>query len=244
MQPGLAARQSIGIPIAFFERGKGAGAVYLRLQAAGCVALVCFVSPLTLLWAQAGQAAKSGADRSIPLPTSVTPPPMTVGQKFRYRLKHSFDLEHIARCVAGAALDQARDHPSDWGRGWDSFGVRVTSHLGQHLIREQIMFGVEALDHETPGHIRSSRTGFTNRLKDAVKYTFVSSSDSGRMMPAYSRFVGAYGAGYISRAWYPPEFHTVSSGFYTGTESLGIDVGMNVLREFYPDIKKKIFHRP
>jgi hypothetical protein len=217
--------------------------VYLRVPGSCCLA-VCFVLPSTALHAQEVAPAQSGADRSIALPASVAPAGMTVGQKFRYRLKHSFDVEHVARSVAGAALDEAREHPAGWGRGWDSFGVRVTSHLGQHLIKEQIMFGVEALDHETPGHLRSRRTGFKNRLKDAIKYTFVSASDSGGMMPAYSRFAGAYGAAFISRTWYPREYHTLSSGLYTGTSSLGIDVGLNVLREFYPDIKKKVFRRP
>jgi hypothetical protein len=208
------------------------------VSTAACFVLACLVSEPAPLHAQ------DEANRSIALPATAVPqPPMTLGEKFRYRLKHSFDAEHAIRSVAGAALDEAREHPSAWGRGWDSFGVRVTSHLGQHIINEQIMFAVEALDHQTPGHLRSRRTGFTNRLKDAMKYTFISSSDSGKLMPAYSRFAGAYGAAFISRAWFPKEYHTLSSGFYTGTTSLGIDVGWNVLREFYPDIKRAVFHR-
>jgi len=220
------------------------GMVYVKIPGVCFLVIACF-APSTLLWAQEPNAATSAADRSIAVPaTVVSAPPMTVGQKFRYRLKHSFDLEHLSRSVAGASFDEARGNPSGWGRGWDSFGVRVTSHIGQHLVKEQLMFGVEALDHETPGHLRSRRTGIKDRLKDAIKYTFISSSDSGKLMPAYSRFVGAYGAAFISRTWYPSEFHTFSSGMYTGTASLGIDVGLNVLREFYPDIKKKLFHRP
>jgi hypothetical protein len=63
-------------------------------------------------------------------------------------------------------------------------------------------------------------------------------------MPAYSRLVGAYGSAYISRQWYPPEYHTAAAGFYAGSTSLGVDIGLNVLREFLPDIKKKVFRRP
>ena len=55
--------------------------------------------------------------------------------------------------------------------------------------------------------------------------------DDGGQMPAYSRFIGDYGAG---REWYPTRFHNVAQGIDAGSVSLGIDVGMNVAREFMP----------
>ena len=53
-------------------------------------------------------------------------------------------------------------------------------------------------------------------------------------MFAYSRLIGDYGAGFISREWYPDRFHNVQQGIEAGSVSLGIDVRMNVLREFMP----------
>jgi hypothetical protein len=69
-----------------------------------------------------------------------------------------------------------------------------------------------------------------------------SGTDDGKFMPAYSRFIGAYGAAYIARTWYPPQYQTFMSGFKAGSESLGFDVATNLLREFWPDIKKR-FHK-
>jgi hypothetical protein len=182
-------------------------------------------------------------DRSMAVPASVVrKPPMTVAQKFRYHIRHSFDGMEAVRAVAGGAFDEARDHPAGWGTGWDSYGVRVASHFGQHLMKEQIEFGMQALDHESPLHLRSQRSGFKNRVIDAVRYTFVASNDSEKMVPAYSRFVADYGAAFISRAWYPREYHTVRAGLSAGSTALGVDVGMNLLREFGPEIKKA-FHR-
>jgi hypothetical protein len=232
-------RPSIGIQIAALRSERER----VRIPGSFCLA-ICVALASTALRAQQLEPTQSGAERSIALPAKFEPAGMTVGQKFRYRLQHSFDLEHVGRSLAGAALDEARNHPAGWGQGWDSFGVRVTSHLGQHVIKQQIMFGVEALAHQSPEHLRSRRTGFKNRLGDSIKYSFMASSDTGKLMPAYARFAGAYGAAYISRAWYPREYHTFNSGFYTGTVSLGIDVGLNVFREFYPDIKRKVFGRP
>jgi hypothetical protein len=150
-------------------------------------------------------------------------------------VERSVEPTEIARVAIGAALDQARTYPTEWGQGWDAFGVRVASGFGQHLIKEQIEFGVWAIDGEDPRHRRSGLHGFWPRTRYAVIHTFVARRDDGGQMPAISRFVGDYGAGFISREWYPSRFHTVQQGFDAGTVSLGIDVGMSVLREFLPE---------
>ena len=74
--------------------------------------------------------------------------------------------------------------------------------------------------------------------------TFVCANDNGKLVPAYSRFVADYGAAFTSRAWYPREYHNVEAGLSTGSVALGVDIGMNFLREFGPDIKRRVFHRP
>lgn len=111
----------------------------------------------------------------------------------------------------------------------------MASGFGQHLVKEQIEFGIWAVDHEDPRHRRSHLHGFWPRTKWAVVHTFVAQRDGGGEMPAYSRFIGDYGAGFISREWYPTRFHNFQQGMDAGTVSLGLDVGMNVVREFIPN---------
>ncbi len=159
---------------------------------------------------------------------------LTLDEKYRLSLKRTFDPVEIFRLSASAAINQGRNYPSEWGQGWDAFGVRIASQLGQQLVREQLEFGVWAVDHEDPRWHRSGLTGVWPRTRYAIVHTFIAKSDSGTTMPAYSRFVGDYGAGFISRRWYPDRFHTVGQGLEAGTISLGFDVGMNVVREFWP----------
>lgn len=159
---------------------------------------------------------------------------LTLREKYQLALKRTFEPAEILRLSVSAAWNQKRNYPSEWGQGWDAFGVRMASQVGQQMVREQIEFGVWAFDHEDPRYRRSGLTGVWPRTRFAVIHTFVTRSDSGNAMPAYSRFVGDYGAGFISRQWYPDRFHTVGQGLESGTISLGFDVGMNVLREFWP----------
>jgi hypothetical protein len=149
-------------------------------------------------------------------------------------LHRSIDPTEFMRIALGAGLDQARDYPHEWGQGWDAFSVRMTSGFGQHLIKEQVEFCVWAIDHEDPRHYRSGLHGIWPRTRYAVIHTFVVRRDNGKQTLSYSRFIGDYGAGFISREWYPSRFHTVQQGIDAGSVSLGIDVGMNVLREFMP----------
>lgn len=206
--------------------------------------LVCiFLFPASLL-AQSNalgepqapsQAGPSGAGS---LPNTVpNQEPLTVGEKFKLSLKRSFDPLEFFRVSIGAGLDQWRDYPENWGGGWDSFGVRMASHLGQHLVKEEIEFGVEAFDHEDPRHRKSGLAGIWPRTRYAVVHTLLRQNDRGGLMPAYSRFVGDYGAGFISRQWYPARYQTVGQGLEAGTISLGLDVGMTVFREFWPSKK-------
>ena len=163
--------------------------------------------------------------------------PLTVGEKYQFTLRRSVDAGELMRIGAGASLDQARNDPREWGRGWDSYGVRMASHLGQHLLKEQIVFAVRALDHEDPRPILSGMTGFWPRTRFAVVHTFITRNDNGQSMPAYGRFAGDYAAGFVSRLWFPDRFHTAGAGFKARTGALAVDVGMNVLREFWPEIR-------
>ena len=115
---------------------------------------------------------------------------------------------------------------------------RYASHLGYYLIQRSIMFPVQAIDHEDTRYFRSKRTSFQGRIGDAFLHTIWRHNDSGGMMPAYSEFLGDYGAAALSRMWWPAHYHTASSILIAGSDTILVDAGINVLHEFAPDIKR------
>ncbi len=96
---------------------------------------------------------------------------MSVEEKLRYDGHHFFDIENIIFAGMGAALDQARNHPTEWGQGWGSYGQRYASHLGQYAIQRSIMFTVQAIDGEDTRYFASKRTSFQGRVGDAILHT-------------------------------------------------------------------------
>ena len=180
---------------------------------------------------QPGQAASSG-------PQSPQWSRLSIEDKLRYDARHFADVDNFVFAGIGAALDQWRDRPAEWGQGWGSYGERYASHIGQYAIQRSIMFPVQAIDHEDARYFRSKRSSFKGRLGDAFLHTVWRHSDSGGMMPAYSEFVADYGAAALSRLWWPQRFHHGSDIFVAGSDTILIDAGINVLHEFAPDVKR------
>lgn len=145
--------------------------------------------------------------------------------------------------AVGAAINQARNEPPEWGQGASAYGDRFASGFGQLLINRTIRFGVAAVDHEDPRFHLSNETGFWRRARSAALQTVIARTDSGRQIPAFSRFAGAYGAAFIANEWYPPARSTVGHALKMGSISLSTSAGWNVFREFWPDIKQHLFNR-
>lgn len=163
---------------------------------------------------------------------------LSVGEKLQYDWTHLFDPENLVFAAVGAALDQARNRPDQWGRGWDAFGERYASHVGSYLVQRSIMFTVQAIDHEEARYRPSTKTSYKGRVADALLHTVWRHNDSGGMMPAYSEFLGDYGAAAVSRMWWPSNYHKASSILIAGSNTVLIDAGINVFHEFKPDLKR------
>jgi len=162
---------------------------------------------------------------------------MNVKEKLRYDARHLFDIDNLVFAGIGAAIDQERDRPGQWGQGWGAFSERYASHIGQYLVQRSIMYPVRAIDHEDARFFRSKRTSYGGRAADAFLHTVWRHNDEGGMMPAYSEFVGDYGAAAVSRMWWPPSYHKASSIFVAGSDTILIDGAINLFHEFTPDIQ-------
>jgi hypothetical protein len=183
-------------------------------------------------------------DASSPAPSNTAGPyspqwkGLSVKEKLRYDWEHLFDVDNLVFAGIGAAFDQARDRPSEWGEGWGAFSERYASHVGYYIVQRSIMFPVQAIDHEDTRYFPSTRTSYKGRLGDAFLHTIWRHNDSGGMMPAYSEFLGDYSAAAVSRMWWPAHYRTGSSIFIAGSDTILVDAGINVFHEFKPDIKR------
>ena len=168
--------------------------------------------------------------------------PLTLEQKYLFTLNKVTGSGGLAVVLLKSSVDQLREMPHQWGDNGESFAVRTAARFGRSFVRQNLAFGVRALDGEDPRFFVSGHGGKWERTKYAIGRSFMVRNDRGNLMPAYSLLVSCYATPFIANEWRPDRM-SVPREFGSGTSALGFAVVSNVFQEFWPDIKKKL-HRP
>jgi hypothetical protein len=91
-----------------------------------------------------------------------------------------------------------------------------------------------------PRYDRCDCTSFLSRTGHAWRRVILSRSDAGTEMPAYSNFTGAFVTPMIVSQWAPDRFNTTGNKLQSASLDLAWRGVTNMLREFWPDVKKKM----
>jgi len=167
---------------------------------------------------------------------------LTVADKFTIYTKKTYGPGAVLKSGVIAGISQARNRPAEWGQGWDAYGDRFGSSMGQRAVANTVSFGVGALRGEDPRYFPSGQAGISARIGSALTQTFVVHTDHGGRTVAIGRIAGAFGGGFVSRTWKPEDHGLIRPGFQSGAISLAAGAVSNVMREFWPDIKKRFHH--
>ena len=159
---------------------------------------------------------------------------LTFGERSRIYKRSLFNPEIILGPAFAAGINQARNQPSGFGQGAEGYGSRFGSGFGRDVIARTIGFGVATVDGEDARYFRLDSRSIPVRIRHAIVSNFVSPTASGRRIPAFSHFAGSYGAAFISNAWYPGNESSVADAARRGSISVGVGMGLNLLREFVP----------
>lgn len=169
--------------------------------------------------------------------------PITAKQKLTIAAKDSFDWPLYLLSGAFAGLYQLENSNPSFGQGMKGYAQRYGTSYGDQMIGNMLAEGViPSLIHEDPRYFRKGQGSFKSRLFYAATRTLVAKSDRGNWRFNYSEWVGnAIGAG-ISNAYYPDNRSLKDTGERL-VISVGTDTVSNIMKEFWPDIKRKYFHK-
>ncbi len=170
--------------------------------------------------------------------------PITVKQKFNIAAKDSFDypLLGLAAFIAGyGQLDNS--HP-EFGQGWAGYGRRVGTAYADQAIGNMMTEGIfPSMLHEDPRYFRRGYGGIWSRTFYAATRVFVTRTDTGGTRFNFSEVLGNAAGTAISNAYYPDSRDVGDNVEKLGMQ-IGIDAVSQVLKEFWPDVKHKLFHGP
>lgn len=171
-------------------------------------------------------------------------PPLTPGQKFRLATAGVFDWGAYPFNGALSAIAQARNDPKEWGQGWDAYGKRFGASFADNSIGTYMTTAVfPTLLHEDPRYYQLGHGGFPRRAYHAVNRLFVTRTDSGHERFNYSESIGNAVAAAISNTYHVPADRTASRNATTFAFLIVYDGLSNGLKEFWPDIRRKVFHK-
>jgi hypothetical protein len=172
-----------------------------------------------------------------------TPDSLDVTGKLLYHGEATYSPTAILGIAAYAGALQEFDAPKEWGQGGGAYGKRFGSTLAWSGIHSALAFGLDSTLHQDPRYFRSQETGFWRRTGHALRGTLLTRTDSGGETFSTWRVGSAYGAAFLSNAWYPDRLNTVGWGLLQGSVTLGFGFVSNLGSEFWPDIRKKVLRR-
>jgi hypothetical protein len=142
-----------------------------------------------------------------------------------------------------AGIGQATNGNPSFGQGVEGYAKRFGTTYADFAIENMMTEGVfPTLLHQDPRYFRRHEGTARSRLGYAMSRLFITRTDSGRNQFNYSEFLGSATSLAISNAYYP-DGRSLGNNMSRYSVQLGFDAASNVLKEFWPDLKRKLPHR-
>jgi hypothetical protein len=141
--------------------------------------------------------------------------------------------------LSAAVIDEVSGFPEEWEQASRPFGRRVAARLGSGFASDAIGHSTGAMLHHRVLYEPCACAGGWRRTRHALGRGFVNRHDDGRVVPNVSIFVAKFSAAGIANAWYPDSY-TTADVMREGFIGVGANAGLNVLREFGPDLMRVI----
>jgi hypothetical protein len=168
---------------------------------------------------------------------------LTARQKLDIAGKDSFDYPLVALAGALAGLGQLTGQDSTFGQGAKGFGHRLVTNYADQASGNMFTEGLfPVLLHEDPRYFRRGTGSVISRAGYALTRVIVTHKDSGGSRFNYSEWIGNASSVAISNAYYPDNRTFLDNGTKLLMQ-VGTDAVSQVLKEFWPDIKRKMFHK-
>jgi hypothetical protein len=167
---------------------------------------------------------------------------LTPGAKFKIALQDSIDP--AAFLVAGvfAGMSMAQKQYAPFGQealGFAKYygGAFADQAIGN--IMTESLFPIAL--HQDPRYFVRGKGGFWKRTGYALSREVVTRGDNGHSQFNTSEIAGNAVAAGISNLYYPAEDRTFGNTMNKWGQQLALDSLFNVMKEFWPDVRKKLF---
>jgi hypothetical protein len=169
--------------------------------------------------------------------------PLTAKQKIVIAAKDSFDTPVYPTAGLFAVLYQIENQNPSFGQGMSGYAKRFATAYGDQMIGNMMTEGfVPALFHADPRYFRLGDGSKAHRTLYALSQILVTKMDSGHRTFNFEEWGGNAAAAAISNAYYP-DTRNAPDNLERLLVQCATDAFSNVLKEFWPDVKRKFRKR-
>lgn len=169
--------------------------------------------------------------------------PITAKQKFIIGSKDSFDYPLVLLAAGIAGLGQLTNVNPSFDQGLRGYVRRWGTAYADQAIGNMMSESIfPSLLREDPRYFRRGHGSVWSRTYYAMSRVFVTRTDSGGRRFNFSEVLGNAAGVAISTAYYPDNRTALDTASKLGGQ-IALDSISQVLKEFWPDIKRHLFQR-
>lgn len=167
-----------------------------------------------------------------------------LGAKGKFRMAADSDFDPYTFPFVGfiALIGQAQNSEPSYGQGFQGYAKRYGTSYGDATIGTTMTVAVfPTLLRQDPRYFQLGEGSVLRRTEYAISRIFITRSDGGSKQFNASEIAGNLVAAGISNAYHPPEDRTLGNTLSVWGTDIMWDTVSNVAKEFWPDIRRKVF---
>jgi hypothetical protein len=166
---------------------------------------------------------------------------LTPRQKFHLFFRNTFEPITVVSAGFNAGLDQAEDTDPTYGQGAEGYGKRFGAELADRTSSDFFRtFLFPVIFHQDPRYYRMGHGTRGARLGNALTHVFVARTDSGKKTFNFSEWMGTAASVALGNTYHPGNERGLRPAGQRIAVSVGTDVGFDLLREFWPELIRKL----
>jgi hypothetical protein len=171
--------------------------------------------------------------------------PLTADERWKLYFKMNYGSvgAYFGPVLTALLLDQTTSSPYQWGGGFPGFGRRLGSRVGNAILQGTFQAPTAALLHEDVRYIASSQRGFKRRARHSMAYSFLTYNSQGHPTLNIANLGSYYASTAATTAWLPGHYNLAGYTFSNGSEQIALSLPVNLFQEFWPEIRRSVFHR-
>ena len=169
--------------------------------------------------------------------------PLTPQKKFMIATQDSFDRGTVVLAAAFAGEGQLTNANQSFGQGTAGYARYFGTAYADLVIGDYMTEAIyPTILHQDPRYFRRGTGSGWSRFGYAAGQIFWTHADTSRGQFNYSEILGNSTAVAISNAYYQDNRGPANAVSKLGVQ-IGVDMAANVLKEFWPDLDRKLFRR-